>query len=231
MAVDLPLCQALVQTNFPGREPVMTGLINLKRESKLTLEQKGNQGRVKILLWLQERKRGLKKKKRKEKRKERQSSCLWAPALAASSTLPPEPGAPGSCSGEAPAPGFGIHSHAFRSALGWRGASPVPRHLQNSALQDLTALNPSAGQTLAQSCAVPPGAAGTGQSPCSRQPPPPPPALLPAYLLVHFDVQPVGHLVVLKAKSQQSQLRSCQPPPSPPGPAPALLSPPPLAVP
>lgn len=69
MAVDLPLCQALVQTNFPGREPVMTGLINLKRESKLTLEQKGNQGRVKILLWLQERKRGLKKKKEKRKEK------------------------------------------------------------------------------------------------------------------------------------------------------------------
>jgi len=64
MAVDLPLCQALVQTNFPGREPVMTRLINLKRESKLTLEQKGNQGRVKTLLWLQERKRGLKKKKK-----------------------------------------------------------------------------------------------------------------------------------------------------------------------
>lgn len=69
MAVDLPLCQALVQTNFPGREPVMTGLINLKRESKLTLEQKGNQGRVKILLWLQERKRGLKKKKKREKKR------------------------------------------------------------------------------------------------------------------------------------------------------------------
>lgn len=66
MAVDLPLCQALVQTNFPGREPMMTRLINLKRESKLTLEQKGNRGRVKTLLWLWERKRGLRKKEKKD---------------------------------------------------------------------------------------------------------------------------------------------------------------------
>lgn len=88
MAVDLPLCQALVQTNFPGREPVMTRLINLKRESKLTLEQKGNQGRVKTLLWLRERKRGLKKKKRKTIHLPLGSSsccflhtpsCIWGP--------------------------------------------------------------------------------------------------------------------------------------------------------
>lgn len=88
MAVDLPLCQALVQTNFPGRAPVMTRLINLKRESKLTLEQKGNQGRVKTLLWLQERNRGLKKKKRKtihlplgstSCRFLHAPSCVWGP--------------------------------------------------------------------------------------------------------------------------------------------------------
>lgn len=76
MAVDLPLCQASVQTNFPGREPAMTRLINLKRESKLTLEQKGNQGRVKTLLWLQERKRGLKKKKEKKDNLGSSPCCL-----------------------------------------------------------------------------------------------------------------------------------------------------------
>lgn len=76
MAVDLPLCQASVQTNFPGREPAMTRLINLKRESKLTLEQKGNQGRVKTLLWLQERNRGLKKKKEKKDNLGSSSCCL-----------------------------------------------------------------------------------------------------------------------------------------------------------
>lgn len=45
---------------------MMTRLINLKRESKLTLEQKGNQGRVKTLLWLWERKRRLRKKEKKD---------------------------------------------------------------------------------------------------------------------------------------------------------------------
>lgn len=120
MAVDLPLCQALVQTNFPGREPVMTRLINLKRESKLTLEQKGNQGRVKTLLWLQERKRGLKK----EKRKERQSICLWAPAPAVSSTLPPVSGAPENRCREGHAQGSRPGSER---CFGMAGRRPYPK--------------------------------------------------------------------------------------------------------
>lgn len=69
MAVDLPLCQAEVQTNFPGREPAMTGLINLKRESKLTLEQKGKWGRVKTLLCVREKGRKEERKKMKKKKK------------------------------------------------------------------------------------------------------------------------------------------------------------------
>lgn len=82
----MPLCQAEVQTNFPGREPAMTGLINLKRESKLTLEQKGKWGRVKTLFCVREkgRKRRGKKRRRKRNRKGRRFVCLRAPTCTVS---------------------------------------------------------------------------------------------------------------------------------------------------
>lgn len=172
MAVDLPLCQALVQTNFPGREPVMTGLINLKRESKLTLEQKGNQGRVKILLWLQESKRELKKKKRKEKR-EKKRQTIHLPLSSSSCCFlhaPSRAWGPRELQRGGARTGIWDPQPRFQKCFGMVGSKPLPRHLQNSALHAPTALNPSAGQTLAQSCAMPRAAAGTGQSPCSWQP-------------------------------------------------------------
>lgn len=211
MAVDLPLCQALVQTNFPGRAPVMTRLINLKRESKLTLEQKGNQGRVKTLLWLQERNRGLKKK-----RKERQSICLWAPPPAVSSMLPPVSGAPGNRCRE-----VGVRGGGSGRCFGGAGRRPCPCPLPNSAARILTTADPLCRPAPRTEPRYAPRAITAIQGrgrwfsnhvsirglfpaiPCCW----PGPHL--AYLLVHLNVQPVGHLVVLREESQHSLVRRC----------------------
>lgn len=169
----------------------MTRLINLKRESKLTLEQKGNQGRVKTLLWLRERKKRFKKRQNPFASGLRLLQCPPHSLL----HLGPQ-----GCAHT------GLVAR-LREVLWDVGRRPCPTAPCLVPAEPLCMAAPHPGPCcISRAAAAPWGQGRSFPSKVSSPPSPRPPL---THLLVHFNVQPVGHLIVLGAKSQHSVVRGC----------------------